>query len=1439
MKPQEHAKSAARRVIVAAGTGTYEHFSESWQRPKVNESVGLIAKCFEAIGYERHLVEVSENPSSEDLVKSLGEWVKAQNVNGTGMDGFVFYYCGHGQEDWGDYYLATRNTESELLDITAIEVKRLAKILLQGVRNSQILIILDACYSGLGANGIIERVARWARVDNIFVITTVGEIQEADPAAFATALSEILLTPNQSSVTIEYLEPGNLVEEVNGIFSTRFPTQTAELSVLKTKGQCRLFPNPNFDTQAIDGIDLETERRRKDFPEHWIPRARGAEFHAAGWYFSGRERALKEIVEWLGASNLEFRILVVTGSAGTGKSAILARMVTLSDPETRKSIEASSGLISIDPATVPPEAIISAAVHARGKTRDDVERTVADSFNLGNQTGAELIAALAKQPSRVIVIDALDEAKDPDAIAGLLREVAAQTQFKLLVATRPDVPANAVGQRVRKLGKAVQIIDLDNHAAYLGADDIPTYVLRRLLAADEPKIVTPYRDKPELARTVAAAVGKRANGIFLIAYIVSGGLINAKKSIDVGIKGWAEQLPGDIGVAFEDDLKRFDEERYKPLTRDTVKALLRPLAYAKGEGLPRERLWVRLANVMIDSETAFNDLDIDRVLEHAGAYIVRSTENGSSVFRLYHHALAEHLHDPERELELQHRIAQALIGLTPSLLSAGGKDWRPGHAHAYIRTHLASHAARTGLLDELVTDPLFLCCAEPNRLARALWDVTDDKARAWEEVYRLAVHRFTGLSEHERASYLHLTAYRQGRPDLAKRIEALPLLLPWHTVWARLSPQVLHQIVGWHNQDVTSVALGQVEGRFVIISGGLDGMVRRWDAISGEPIGEPLTGYHGPVTSTAIGVVNGRPMIVSGGGSLQRWDAISGKPIGEPLMGRSVAIGVVDGRPIIVSGSNSLQRWDAISGEPIGEPLMGHTNLIESVAIGVVNGRPMIVSGGRDKTVRRWDAISGEPIGGPLTGHFAPVTSVAIGVVEGRPMIVSAGGSLRRWDAISGELIGQWLKPHTSWSQAEAAVRVAIGIIEDHPIIVAGGFNGSIGCWDAISGEPIGEPLTGHKAEIGSVAIGVFKGRSVIVSGGQDGTVRRWDINWNQLVRSRQNGDSSDLGDISSIAAAVVDDRPVIVSGHGTLESWTGAVQRWDAISGKPIGEPLTVHLGPVTSVAIGVVEGRPMIVSGGEDRKVRRWDAASGEPIDGQLAAAPHHNGPINSIAIGLVEDTPTIVSGWWDGTIERWDAVSGRGVLAKEAEVRWRWKLSDPIDVGGRYPIRAIAIGSVEEQPVIVTGGDDDVLRCRHAVSGKLLGNTFASSQGPLCSLAFGVVDGRAMIISGGANGQVLCWDACSGDLVTGWRGAVSRNQPMDRAISSVAIGVFEGRPVIVSGAHNGTVLWRVGWGEETVWTAAFVDFQVKAVAILPNGRVAVAGGAGLMVLDLHLTS
>ena len=74
-------------------------------------------------------------------------------------------------------------------------------------------------------------------------------------------------------------------------------------------------PNPIFDKDLQDGEDLEGARRRRDYPEHWIYRAKGGELASPAWYFSGRKKALFEITRWLRLREAG-GVCVVTGSAG-------------------------------------------------------------------------------------------------------------------------------------------------------------------------------------------------------------------------------------------------------------------------------------------------------------------------------------------------------------------------------------------------------------------------------------------------------------------------------------------------------------------------------------------------------------------------------------------------------------------------------------------------------------------------------------------------------------------------------------------------------------------------------------------------------------------------------------------------------------------------------------------------------------------------------------------------------------------------------------------------------------------------------------------------------------------------------------------------------------------------------------------------------------------
>jgi WD40 repeat protein len=106
-------------------------------------------------------------------------------------------------------------------------------------------------------------------------------------------------------------------------------------------------------------------------------------------------------------------------------------------------------------------------------------------------------------------------------------------------------------------------------------------------------------------------------------------------------------------------------------------------------------------------------------------------------------------------------------------------------------------------------------------------------------------------------------------------------------------------------------------------------------------------------------------------GKVYRWDAATGQAIGEPLLGHRISVKAIttasgpDGTTMIVSGceAGEVRRWDAATGLPIGGPLPGEVGMVGDLAVIDCRGYKLLVCVDFDGGLHRWNLYTGEPVG--------------------------------------------------------------------------------------------------------------------------------------------------------------------------------------------------------------------------------------------------------------------------------------------------------------------------------------------------------------------------------------------------------------------------------------------------------------------------------------------
>jgi hypothetical protein len=169
-----------------------------------------------------------------------------------------------------------------------------------------------------------------------------------------------------------------------------------------------MFRNPLYQPGAPEQV-----------VEHLLLAARGGAPAEEKSWFTGRTEEVNRVAAWVRAAAPGVNI--VTGSPGTGKSAIVGRVVSLSNPTERARLERDDQLNVHDD---PGEKSIQAHVHARGLNADRVADLLGEGLVRSGllapqeerRNASELVGQVqraveqGKRPP-VIVVDGLDEAR--------------------------------------------------------------------------------------------------------------------------------------------------------------------------------------------------------------------------------------------------------------------------------------------------------------------------------------------------------------------------------------------------------------------------------------------------------------------------------------------------------------------------------------------------------------------------------------------------------------------------------------------------------------------------------------------------------------------------------------------------------------------------------------------------------------------------------------------------------------------------------------------------------------------------------------------------------------------------------------------------------------------------------------------------------------------
>lgn len=1315
-------------AVITVGVDTYTEIP-AWNIEEIRGIRDRIEQLFIERG--AHPENWSADAADLGLInKALESWVARTSQS------HIFYWIGHGEWDGNDYLLALADSSEPLSERNSFACSQLAGALRDQLDRRQVdecldnwvLVILDTCGSGPGAWELFSSFPRGP--------TNVGIIAAArEGAAYTGRLADVLVdllstfTPNDSA-GIKLLELMRRLEDN--------PSRSAGLETYyKFSPSAVIRPLPEAPPPIQATVDVYRELRdvlnsaSPELRNHFYAKAQGTEIGELAWHFTGRIDERRRTSNWLQEAN--DGMFVVTGLAGSGKSAMLGMLLATANNDVISALDR----IGYDPIPedVRPSGVkFDAVIHARGRTVNDIVASLSAAFDLDATDDLDaLIEDLHTRESRTtILIDAVDESRDPLTIAAAIRRIASASGVRVLVGTRqsthedPDHPIPTDSAILDALAAPPEfVLRLQSDR-----DAVRTYVSSRLTAAIRGII---REDRIAHLSDVVAGYDQP----FLFARLAVRELI-AELDLTYDDDKLGRVLgSGHSGILAHAVMRLAD-------TAPRAEALLHALAYARGNGFPRTGgIWAIAGSAVFGAGKQFRDADVEEALDLAAPFIMQDTEFGDSVYRLAHRTFTEWYRTARHEYAGRDAfpIADQLLTRAEEL-AANGDALDP-----YLRAYLAEHVGETELWRQLSRRIRVLDELDPDAVAHEAMRAADPlrpppPAVLTTMVAHLELH-------HESADTRSLIrALAAARLRLEDRDLSDPRLR-----WTHLEMMVPHLPLSGHLGVVTALEFGMLaDGRTLLASAGVDKTIRLWDPITGADVGEPLIGHTDAVLDIAFGPLpDGRYALASCSAdrSIRLWDPVTGHAIGHPLVGHKSDINAItfvqmpNGKTVLASGSSdeTIRIWDLTTNTIVRE-LDRHTGPVTTLAARTLpDGRSILASGGADMRVFLWDVGDPKSFVVVFEGHTDTLTAVTFGeFFDGSIVLASAAreDSIQMWSVDDGEAIGTITLNDGDWVRGLTFARVS----RTQTLLATAGPDNKVELWNPQFRSIAEHPLTGHSESVEAVAFGTSKrtltfspsarvllasesepeDRLLLASGGHDGIVRLWF----QISHIPLDPDPSHHGTVSTVALCPLLDGRQLVASAGD-DDW---IRLWDAADGSPRGQAIRGHTETVNSLTFSnpSANGLPVLASASDDGFVRVWDFS--DHLRTQKSQM-YHGCPVFAV---VAFDTPSgqvVASGAEDGVVRLWDAMTGALINGNL--------------VGHTRAISAIATTKHPDgRTILASSGADTTIRLWDATTGTAIGDPLTDHADAVEALAFGMLpNGTPILASGDANGTVRLWE------------------------------------------------------------------------------------------------